>query len=712
MSITGIVKKRSGETLVIFDSESGTKIKVTVKEDLLYYILPGDAISINVDKKSKKVVEGIVVYKTKVTERAFVHPSTNKFQIIKVMANCLVGDISYLEACKKARYFIDKIENPVDYLTRCASLYAASRDHGLLETMAVNGDLTREEARFILIAWKKYFLLRRLYLLGIGKKIVSEALAHGHTLVSLYDDAIRYPYGVLQFDSKMISAITKVLSTHDEFTQKDITISSILRRVYLYTKKFKLSAITLGKLKSGFGLTCIDEIKIYMKEKFNCDFLNDKYLLLRHIAAQRQVIVGFLTRFEPPTTVIVPDEKKFSDLDKDQMKAMILAGKKSIATITGPAGTGKTTLIINLHQMFSSHKQSVYILAFTGKAVSRIKECFTDKQTNTENIMTIHRFMPSIKNKVDIIIVDESSMIGSTLLTSLIKAVYLLPNRPRMYFVGDPEQLQPIDYGLPFLAMLDKKSKIPTTALSIDHRRSKDTPTMYNALCLVREGKLLNVQEGDYTFTKTRGGLKYIRNLIKTYHAHGISSDDIAVIVPFNKLIPKINQMFVEIYVSENKSMKDSFGNVWYVGGRVMMLENRYDINVMNGEEGKIISVTKHDIKVKFKNTTVDIPGNADKSKDIKQDIYEIEKSKDKKLDTRGIASSWCVTVHKAQGSEWEYTIAYIQSTFFITREMIYVAISRAKKRLDFLYEGDIEELKHKISKKMKLGSDEIFIPC
>ena len=132
----------------------------------------------------------------------------------------------------------------------------------------------------------------------------------------------------------------------------------------------------------------------------------------------------------------------------------------------------------------------------------------------------------------------------------------------------------------------------------------------------------------------------------------------------------------------------DNVGIKWSVGDRVMMTENNYIINIMNGTEGIITDLNNNEIQVTFKSGDVQTftIGNPNGDDNLTNDRWDNtnEKSSNKKdLYTSMLIHSYAVSVHRYQGSETNYIIFYIPKvnmSKFLNRNLLYTGITRAKK--------------------------------
>lgn len=362
----------------------------------------------------------------------------------------------------------------------------------------------------------------------------------------------------------------------------------------------------------------------------------------------------------------VYDLANVGDLSDDQIEALKLSLNEPIVCIEGHAGSGKSTLIIELVKKLPD----AVVVSFTGKAVSHLRK-ITGTLCLTIHKLLVSDFVPSE------IIVDEASMVSLPLMVALLRRCEL----KRLILIGDPFQLPPIEYGRPFERML--QCNIPKFSLSHVFR-TKENAILDNTLN-IRKGNLTSFITNE-NFVISGGGLDDVFNLVKS-----LQPKEVTIICPYTAPLNELNRGCQEIYHSGKNFYKDMFGNKYCLGDRVMCRENDYDRDIFNGEEGVVTSVDNNKIRVKF-NSGI---------KDFSMTEGE-EMSK--------IMCSYALSVHKSQGSEYDNVIFFLPNrshSNFINSRMIYTALTRAKEKL--FYFGDIQELLLASGRKIPFVYDNII---
>jgi exodeoxyribonuclease V alpha subunit len=407
-------------------------------------------------------------------------------------------------------------------------------------------------------------------------------------------------------------------------------------------------------------------------------------------------------------------------LTEEQKSAITGAVSSKISVVTGGAGVGKSLCIREITRNLSIRGISYVVAAFTGKAVSRLHEIMRNK-----NATTIDRLIMKIKEKsnndskydkssIQHVIIDEASMVTTELLYRLIMQ---LGGKVAMTFIGDCNQLPPIGYGT-LMKELMNCGRIPIFYLTKNQRivslsgssnKSKDPGSesfdraiLENANALIdvsrNKSKPMEYKEGS-GFYICEGSKETVKSILNELNKAGCDKDKIVIISPYKSPLRELNNIFQNVFFgdiidSENSYMQPTptGGRLWCIGDRVMMTANNYKINVMNGEQGKVVAIEDTGIKIefedesqhlfKFQNTDaeVDKDGNPIDPNDIEEDEPE------DKLYTDYIVHSAAISTHRAQGSEYEYVILYIPEdkgfSNFLNINLLYTAITRTKKMI------------------------------
>ena len=376
-----------------------------------------------------------------------------------------------------------------------------------------------------------------------------------------------------------------------------------------------------------------------------------------------------------------------------QEEAIREAATTGALLITGGPGTGKTTILNGILDLYDQMGLRCLLAAPTGRAAKRLTEV-TGREAST-----IHRLLEAGIDpntglmyfakeegnplKADAVIVDEMSMVDIELLYSLLKAI---PQGRRLVLVGDPDQLPPVGPGFPFGDML-RSNMLPSIRLTEVFRQAQESLIVMNAH-RVNRGELpdLKNRKSDFFFLPARSEQEVAQTIADLCFRRlpqnmGISPEQIQVLTPTRKggvgtwSLNKLLQNSLNPPAPNKKERP--FGEFSFrEGDRVMQIRNNYDImwkkcdgsavgtGIFNGDIGVIrsISMEMETLTVVFDDREADY--------DFTQ-LNELE-------------PAYAMTVHKSQGSEYRAVVlcAWNGSPYLLNRSVLYTAITRAKELL------------------------------
>lgn len=378
---------------------------------------------------------------------------------------------------------------------------------------------------------------------------------------------------------------------------------------------------------------------------------------------------------------------------REQEQAIREAAVSGLLIITGGPGTGKTTILNGILELFGQMQMKCLLAAPTGRAAKRLSE------VTGEDASTIHRlleanidqntgkmFFAKDENsplKADAVIVDEMSMVDMELLYALLQAV---PQGKRLILVGDADQLPPVGPGFPFSDML-RSGKLPTVRLTEIFRQAQQSLIVMNAH-RVNRGELpeLTAVDRDFFFMRRRSE-EDLCSLIRDLCASrlpgkmGIPPEQIQVLSPTRKGgagTVHLNQLLQQALnpAAPHKKEKAFGPYIFREGDRVMQIRNNYGLlwkktdgsavgaGIFNGDIGTIkeIDLEAETMTILFEDREADY--------DFTQ-LIELE-------------PAYAMTVHKSQGSEYRCVIltAWNGSPYLLSRSVFYTAITRARELL------------------------------
>lgn len=380
----------------------------------------------------------------------------------------------------------------------------------------------------------------------------------------------------------------------------------------------------------------------------------------------------------------------------EQRRAIRNILDSNVSILTGSSGCGKSSTLKPLIRIFHQAGISVAQCALSGRASSLLTE-----YTGLEG-KTIHRllgydpereqFIHNARNplEADVVILDETSMVGEELFLSLISSI---KDGGKLLLLGDTKQLPPISVGN-VLGDCIRSGYVPTNTLTIVQRQALKSGIVSQAI-RVCEGK--SIVKTDFSGSEIRGELNDFKLIARDdaalVHAQaveefkrlwnkGISADDIQIIVPVRSRGINSCRVFnseIQALVNGAPSPKavtvDVFDNglkfevTYKPGDRILVLKNNYHARTLNGTETAIFNGNMgHIVDLDPDNMIIQL-----------QDTSNIIIPRES-WDNIGLA--YAVTCHKCQGSQAPYVIVSLDYSGYslLMREWLYTALTRAQK--------------------------------
>jgi len=365
-------------------------------------------------------------------------------------------------------------------------------------------------------------------------------------------------------------------------------------------------------------------------------------------------------------------------LDEDQNQAARRALGEKVFVITGGPGTGKTTLLMSLLAILRRAKVTFALAAPTGRAAKRMSE------TSGEEAATIHRlleynpreggFQRAEDNplQVDVVIVDEASMIDLTLMDHLLRAI---DPHSHLILVGDVDQLPSVGPGSVLKDLIDSQV-VPVAVLSRIFRQERESLIVVNAHRILRGQGLefANARERrDFDFIARESEeevLAVIKELVRERVPKmlqlrpGEEAQAVQVLTPMHRGLLGTMQLNRELQQLLNPAGEalERNGAVLRVRDKVMQLRNNYDKGIFNGDLGRIVSIDKEEGKIR-----VDFD---DKLVEYESDEWD------------EISLAYATSIHKSQGSEYPAVILPLHTSHYMMlyRSILYTAVTRGKK--------------------------------
>ena len=367
-------------------------------------------------------------------------------------------------------------------------------------------------------------------------------------------------------------------------------------------------------------------------------------------------------------------------LSVEQKEAVRCAGQAGVMVLAGYPGTGKTTTVNAILELFQAAGLIVHCAAPTGRASQRMAEA------TGRSAETLHRLMHysgEVKKYFwnflfpvvgDVLIVDEFSMVDTWMMAQL---SLVCTSRTRLIMVGDPEQLTSVDAGQVLKDLIESEA-IPVVRLTQVFRQDESSWIARNAAA-IRSGRFEDIR-----FTKPGEGAS------DSFFIELESAKEIARKLPLiiNQSLPKrlgydpISQ--IQCLAPMKKGELGTFnlndilrgigdggteiaGSINFrTGDKVIHIKNNRTLGVMNGEVGEVRQAVGETLVIEFeRGKTVTYPTSAWKE----------------------LLHAFAITIHKSQGSQWPCMVIPIHSSMnrMLVRSLIYTAMTRAEKHIVFV---------------------------
>jgi exodeoxyribonuclease V alpha subunit len=368
----------------------------------------------------------------------------------------------------------------------------------------------------------------------------------------------------------------------------------------------------------------------------------------------------------------------FTEIDKEftsqQRNAIRTALTHPVSVLTGGPGTGKTTCLKALIHILESASKSYALASPTGRAAKRLSEATKRPASTIHRLLgfsPVEGFKHDSMNPlpVDLVVVDETSMLDLVLANNLLKAL-----RPgtHLVLVGDADQLPSVGAG-DVLRDIITSDIAPVTRLDTIFRQEKGSQIITNAH-RVNQGDMpvfSKDADGDfYLFpaedaaTAADWVIEIVKDRIPArFGFHPLR--DIQVLAPMYRGesgVQTLNERLQFVLNPPNPDQPEVrlFGTTFRPGDKVMQVQNNYDKGVFNGDIGFVTGMNLIEQVL-----TVEIDGHP-----VEYDFAEVDE----------LVLAYAVTVHKAQGSEFPVIVLPVITAHYLMlqRNLLYTAITRA----------------------------------
>lgn len=362
-------------------------------------------------------------------------------------------------------------------------------------------------------------------------------------------------------------------------------------------------------------------------------------------------------------------------LAPEQREAIRRAVASKVLVVTGGPGTGKTTLVNGIIQILERKGRRILLAAPTGRAAKRMTE------TTGREAKTIHRlleFDPKTMGflrdrerplEADLVIVDEASMIDTVLAYGLLKAI---PPRCQLVLVGDVDQLPSVGPGS-VLSDVIRSGAVDVVRLAHIFRQAEASLIVTNAH-RINHGELPRLPApgagADFFLverSEPEGVLEALKVVVKDRvpQRFGLDPvDDVQVLTPMHRGLLGAASLNAELQTLLNPQGAAVVhgGRLFRTGDKVMQVRNNYDLEVFNGDIGRIeaLDEVERTLSVRFDGRSV---------------TYE-------RGDLDELVLAYACSIHKSQGSEYPCVVMPIHTQHYVMlqRNLLYTGITRARR--------------------------------
>jgi exodeoxyribonuclease V alpha subunit len=365
-------------------------------------------------------------------------------------------------------------------------------------------------------------------------------------------------------------------------------------------------------------------------------------------------------------------------LADSQRTAVHAAVTNKVMVVTGGPGTGKTTIVRAIIEMFLAKRLRVLLTAPTGRAAKRLSE------STAHEAMTIHRllgFNPGTRDysysrdnplDADLVVVDEASMVDMVLMNKLLQAV---PEYACVLLVGDVDQLPSVGAGAVLMDLIES-NMVPVARLTEVHRQAESS-WIVRAAHAINHGQEPQSAppggDGDFYFIEANEPDAIVERIVQMVRDRipaRFKLDpfrEIQVLTPQVRTALGVTALNHALQAALNPPREGApevkrQDSAFRIGDKVMQIQNNYDREVFNGDIGRVI-----DIDPVERTLTAEFEGRA-----IAYDFADLDE----------LQLSYCCSIHKSQGSEYPAVVIPIHTQHFVMlqRNLLYTGITRGRK--------------------------------
>ena len=562
-----------------------------------------------------------------------------------------------------------KISAPHKYLDSIASLYrqcSGEKSHPrLVKFFSMVG--YGKEIRKFLDLWFGERLERKLKLIGLTSEEINNIDMPYDDMFDLLNTNIWNGYFI---HTEKCIIIAKMRG--QQYNNIDIRAHCVANAIFRRTSQGKFVGIyekEFDDMVTIYGNIGKEDIELAIS-RYDLRRYKEMLYLPQHYIAEQRVgkYIGAMIQKNHKDPIIYSDPPSVSSdilLSDEQRHAVWGSVQSHVCLITGGPGTGKTHLISLIYKILTTLNASVMIAAFTGKTVANINKIMKKKIAITMDMAIVSGKIRQHFRKLNVLIVDEVSMITIDLFNRFIEK-YNQTNF-RIILVGDINQLEPIGWGGLTNSLRKIEHLFPVFRLTYNYRTAINGNITNNILSnasriITRQGHLVS----DTNFQiYSPPSMQLLQSIVTKIREQNYTPNDFIILSPYSQPTKQLNSFCQQLFNKHIAHTTDKWGNKWAVGDKVRSKINDYESNIMNGQEGHIIEINWREIVVDFSEKEC-------RRYPVNGAIIYLE-------------LSYAITIHLSQGSEWNVVILYIPpgskpSPEFLNSRLLYTAITRARR--------------------------------
>jgi len=376
----------------------------------------------------------------------------------------------------------------------------------------------------------------------------------------------------------------------------------------------------------------------------------------------------------PPAFITIDPQ-----LTEEQASAIRSALSHPVSVLTGGPGTGKTTALKALIEVAELGRKAYALASPTGRAAKRLSEATGRPASTIHRLLGFSpregfKFNADNPLKIDLLVLDEASMLDLILALQLFKAV---PPGCHVLLVGDVDQLPSVGAG-DVLRDVIESGIAPVTRLSYIFRQESGPQIITNAH-RINQGQmpLFNQTAGTtenefflFPAEDAEQAGSWVEDVVCKRIPDRFGFDpmsQIQVLAPMYRGLAGVNALNERLQAALNpptlkKAEKSLLGRIFRQGDKVMQTQNNYDIDVFNGDIGRVMAINPvaHTLEVEFEGRRVS---------------YDW-------MDADQLVQAYAISVHKSQGSEFPVVVVPVLTAHYLMlqRNLLYTAITRARQ--------------------------------